>query len=154
MCESCGDADRGSFICAKCHQATAEVSSDKVVDALLRQRRQKVVVKRRRLVRLMTIWLPGLRDAFYGNMSKGVTLALLFSMSLVGLWTRGYVWPDWNNLIYPVSMWKWVVPASGVVIAYLFSARSKRLMEVRNYRTPESRGRSSDTEDAHLAQSA
>lgn len=144
MCESCGSADRGSFVCSKCHGATAEVSSEKVVDALLRQRRQKVVVRRRRLVRMITVWLPGLRDLFYGNLAKGFTLTLMFSVSLICLASKGYVWKDWNAIDYPAAMWKWVVPASGIVLSYLFAARSKRLMEVRNYRTPDSRTRASD----------
>jgi tetratricopeptide (TPR) repeat protein len=147
MCESCGGEDRGSFVCATCHSVIAEVSSEKVVDALLRQRRQKVVVRRRKLVRLATVWVPGLRDLYYGNVARGTGVALLFGASLLGLWARGYLWPDWNALPAPTPMWKWILPACGIVLAYLISAASKRLVEVRNYRTPERAGRANENEE-------
>jgi tetratricopeptide (TPR) repeat protein len=154
MCESCGSAERGSWVCRNCGTVIAEVSSDRVVDALLRQRRQRVVVKRRRIVRLLTLWLPGLRDVFYGNVTRGIVLTLLFSISALELWTRGYMWPDWNSFDHPASLWKWVLPAAGIALAYLVSASSRRLLEVRNYRTPDGRQRSTDGDESQLAQSA
>lgn len=154
MCESCGGSDRGSFICEGCSAAIAEVSSEKVVDALLRQRRQKIVVKRRKSFRFLTIWLPGLRHVFYGSFSRGATLALLCALSLVGLWSRGYAWPGWNSLTHPFVLWKLLLPAAGVILSYLMSMSSKRLTEVRNYRRPTTTARSNEQEDQYHAQSA
>jgi hypothetical protein len=74
-------------------------------------------------------------------------VALLFAASVVGLWSRGYLWPDWNTLPVETALWKWIVPACGIVLAYLISAGSKRLVEVRNYRTPERSGRGNDNEE-------
>jgi len=153
MCETCGDSERGSFICAGCHEVIKEVTSEKVVDALLRSRRQKVVVRRRKRVRGATWWLPGLRDIFYGNLSRGLGLSFLFSVSIVALWTRGYPIPHWNSLNVPSSMWHWVVPAVVVVITYISSLASKGHVEMRNYRSPETRQRG-DHDETDVAQTA
>ncbi len=154
MCESCGNDERGTLICRSCHNVIAEVSSEKVVDALLRRRRQKIVVTRRKRLRQLTVWLPGLRDAFYGRLLKSTAVSLLFAVSAIMLWSRGYVWTDWNSLIYPTSLWKWIVPAAGIVVSYLLSASSKRHVEVRNYRNPESRQRQGERDEPRHAKSA
>jgi tetratricopeptide (TPR) repeat protein len=156
-CESCGEDQDDSFICRGCHDVIAEVSSNKVVDALLRRRRQGVVVKRRRRVRWLTLWLPGLREAFYGRLFRGAMLSFIFGVSLVCLWSRGYVWPDWNSIVHPVALWKWIVPAVGVVLSYLISASAGQHVEVRNYRssgTHNTRPGSTDIDDPQFAQSA
>jgi len=154
MCESCGDSERGSFICAGCHGVIAEVTSEKVVDALLRQRRQKVVVKRRKRIRSLTMWLPGLRDIYYGKMFRGVNLSLLFALSLLALASRGYLVKDWNSLVYPLAAWKWILPSVGILFSFLLSVTSKRYKEIRNYRDPENRQRQHDPDEHEMARSA
>jgi hypothetical protein len=154
QCSNCGDltseancnGERGTFICGPCAERIANVSSDKVIDALLRQRRQKVLVQRRRAIRFMTVWIPGVRDIFYGRLARGVTLATIFSISLLQIWARGYLIEDWNSLLYPTPPWKWILPAAGIVISYAMSVFARRYKEVRNYRTPSFRRKMADAE--------
>lgn len=142
QCSNCGEltseatcnSERGTFICGPCASAIENVSSDKVIEALLRQRRQSIVVRRRRGVRFVTMWLPGIRDIFYGKILRGLLLALLFSFSLIQIWSRGYVIEDWTALVYTTALWKWAVPAAGIVLSYILSLFGRQYLEVRNYR--------------------
>jgi tetratricopeptide (TPR) repeat protein len=160
QCSNCGDLtsesscndERGAYICARCAGAIAGVSSDKVIDALLRQRRQAVLVRRRRAIRLLTMWIPGVRDVFYGKLSRGLVLATLFSLSVVQIVARGFIVEDWHVIEFATPLWKWILPAVGIVIAYAASIFSKQYLEVRNYRTPTlRRGSARDDEGVRTA---
>jgi hypothetical protein len=63
---------------------------------------------------------------------------------VIELWTRGFLVKDWNSLVTSVSMWKWVLPAAGIVVAYASTVLSKRYLEVRNYRSPSIRALKKD----------
>jgi len=154
QCSNCGEltseascnSERGTFICAPCYAAIANVSSDKVIEALLRQRRQKVLVRRRRAIRFVTTWLPGIRDIFYGRLTRGIVLAAIFSFSLIQLWAKGYIIDDWNTLVYSTPLWKWIMPALGIAMTYLMSVFSRQYKEVRNYRSSAFRPRTKEDE--------
>lgn len=137
-CDNCCEDTGGTFLCASCAGVIDGVSSDKVIEALLRQRRQGVLVRRRRAIRTLTLWLPGMRDMYYGRITRGVLITLTFSLCLVQLWAKGYIVKDWNSLVTSVGLWKWVLPAAGIVLTYALSVFSKRYLEVRNYRSASS----------------
>ena len=143
-CDRCCHDARGSVICQSCRDAVGGVSSDKVVEALLRQRRQSVVVKRRRSTRWLTLWLPGLRHIFFGRFVSGFFIAALFSFSALMLWTRGYPVPDWNSLPSATPLWKWILPGVGVAVSYWAALTMQQRYEVRNTRTGVTRPRSTD----------
>jgi tetratricopeptide (TPR) repeat protein len=144
-CDNCGEDTGSTFLCPSCAGVIEGVSSDKVIEALLRQRRQGVLVRRRRAIRMLTLWLPGMRDIYYGRITRGVLLTLTFSFSLIQLWSRGYIVKDWNSLVTTVGLWKWILPAAGIVLTYALSVFSKRYLEVRNYRSPSVRARKKDS---------
>jgi Tfp pilus assembly protein PilF len=152
-CDGCCQDARGSVICQACTDAVVGVSSDKVLDALLRQRRQSVVIKRRRATRWLTIWLPGLRHIFFGRFARGFSIAILFSFSALMLWTRGYPVPDWNALPTPTPLWKWILPGLGVAISYWAALGASQRYEVRSTRTGTSR-RSTEPDSHTTSQSA
>ncbi|MDH4036020.1 MAG: tetratricopeptide repeat protein [Candidatus Krumholzibacteria bacterium] len=145
-CDGCCQDARGSVICQTCNDAVVGVSSDKVLDALLRQRRQSVVIKRRRSTRWLTIWVPGLRHIFFGRFARGFFIATVFSFSALMLWTRGYLVPDWNSLSTPTPLWKWIVPGLGVAISYWVALTANQRYEVRNTRIGTSRPRNNEPE--------
>jgi tetratricopeptide (TPR) repeat protein len=138
-CDNCCEDTGGTYLCDSCAGVIDGVSSDKVVEALLRQRRQGVLVRRRKAIRMLTVWLPGMRDIYYGRLTRGLILTLIFALSVIGLWTKGLIVKDWNSLVNTVFLWKWIVPAAGIVIAYAYTVFSKRYLEVRNYRSPSLR---------------
>jgi hypothetical protein len=144
-CDQCCRDARGSVICQACSDVVGGVSSDKVVDALLRQRRQSVVVKRRRSTRWLTLWLPGLRHIFFGRFVSGFFIAALFSFSALMLWTRGYPVPDWNSLPSATPLWKWILPGIGVAASYWAALTMQQRYEVRNTRAGVTRPRANDS---------
>jgi tetratricopeptide (TPR) repeat protein len=144
-CDNCCKETGSTYLCASCAGVIEDVTSDKVTEALLRQRRQGVLVRRRRTIRTLTVWLPGMRDIYYGRVTRGVLLTLIFSFSLIQLWSRGYIVKDWNSLVTTVGLWKWALPAAGIVYTYALSVFSKRYLEVRNYRSPSIRARKKDS---------
>lgn len=135
-CDNCCDDSSGNYLCASCSGAIDGVSSDRVVEALLRQRRHVVLVRRRRAIRFLTLWLPGMRDIYYGRLARGLFLTVIFALSVIELWSRGLIVDDWNSLVTSHSAWKWVVPVVGIALAYASTVLSKRYLEARNYRSP------------------
>jgi tetratricopeptide (TPR) repeat protein len=143
-CDGCCSGDRGSFVCQACAQAVGGVTSDKVLDALLRQRRQTVIVRRRKSMRWLTAWLPGVRHVFYGRFASGFALAALFSFSLLNLWMRGYPLPHWATLPGAFPLWKSVLPSLGIALSYAIAIMSRQLFETRTTRTGTTRARGSE----------
>lgn len=118
-CEACCSEERGTPLCRACAETTAAVSSEKVVEALLRQRRQGAGIKKRRTVRLVTTVVPGLRDFYYGRTLRGAFLSSLFSLGVIELWARGFVIESWNRLCTPDPFWKGVLPFALIGSAYI-----------------------------------
>jgi tetratricopeptide (TPR) repeat protein len=132
-CHKCSTNEREMYLCRECAKSIEGVTSDKVIDALLRQKRQTVVVRRRRSFRFLTMMFPGVRDIYYGRISRGLLLAGLFSLSIIQLFARGYIIKDSASLTYGPSMWKTILPVSGIVIAYVTSMLSKSRYEFRDF---------------------
>ncbi len=153
-CEGCCNDELGSVICHTCGEAVAGVSSDRVLEALLRQRRQSVIVRRRKSIRWSTVWLPGLRHVYYGRFVSGFVVAVVFAISVLALWTRGSVFPYWDSVEFSTPVWKWVVPGLGVLVAYMVALLSRQHYEARNTRTVTVRGSNVDDKSDSTPQSA
>jgi hypothetical protein len=110
-----------------------------------------VIVKRRRAIRWTTIWIPGVRHVFYGRLFRGFVLAALFAGSALALWTRGYPLPRWSALDYSTPLWKWILPAAGIVVSYLIAVFSRQLYEMRSTRSGAGRQRASEGLDDDVA---
>jgi len=124
-CGNCCNDDRGIILCSTCAASIEDVSSEKVIEALLRQCRQQAVVRRRKQTRLTTIWIPGVRNIYYDSFAKGVFLSLLFSFSLIELWARGFLIQDWRSIVLEHSSWKMFVPAALLAVSYLAALFSR-----------------------------
>ena len=140
-CNDCCSEDRGGYYCQGCSEAIDGVFSEKVIDALLRQRRHAVIVKRRKSVRLITSLIPGVRDLYYGHIMRGVSNAALFSLALVFLWTRGSLIGNWMSLFTAMPMWKIIAAVAAIVLSYLFSIFGKSTYSSKSFRSPGSRTR-------------
>lgn len=133
-CNGCCGDDRGNIVCGACHKVVEGVTSDRVLEALLRQRRQSLVVRRRRSIKWATVWLPGLRHVYYGRLVRGSMVAAFFAASLVALAARGYILPRWSALEHGTPAWMWILPLAGIVLAYTIAITSRQLYEVRTTR--------------------
>jgi tetratricopeptide (TPR) repeat protein len=149
-CNACCSDEHNTILCKACGKVVGGVTSDKVLEALLRQRRQQLVVKRRKSIKWITVWLPGVRHLFYGRLFGGVVLASLFAGCVVSLAAGGYIMPRWTSIDHPTPLWQWILPALGIIFSYTISIFSRQLYEVRSTRSV-SRSRSLDSDDAGAA---
>lgn len=131
-CESCSSDSGDMSLCRECASAIEHVSSEKVIAALLRQKRHSSLVSRRRSARYATMLLPGIRHFSYGRMSRGFTLATLFAVCVLELFARGYIVPDERMLIFGKAPWKVILPAAGLLLAYLSTFLSRQGMDLRD----------------------
>lgn len=150
-CNSCCSDEHNTVICKACGKVVGGVSSDKVLEALLRQRRQQLVVKRRKSIKWITVWLPGVRHLFYGRLISGVTLASLFAGCAVSLLARGYILPRCTSMDHSTPLWQLLLPAFGVALSYTISIFSRQLYEMRSTRSVGTRARTADSADADAA---
>jgi hypothetical protein len=83
---------------------------------------------------MLTAALPGLRDIYYGRISRGVALAVLFSFSLILLWAKGFLVKDWLSIDTHVPLWKIVVPSAAIAVTYALSIFARPSYEGLGYR--------------------
>lgn len=124
-CNNCCDSEREITLCQECAGSIETVTSEKVVDALLRQRRQSVLVRRKKAARVATMLLPGTRDLYYGHVSRGIALSALFAVSIVCALTGGSLTTDPMVLDDGLSLWRLIASALGIAAAYALSAGAK-----------------------------
>jgi tetratricopeptide (TPR) repeat protein len=125
---TCGDCcveDRDLNLCRDCARTVEGVTSEKVVDALLRQKRQATFLRRKKSAKLVSMALPGVRDIYYGHVSRGVAVASFFSLSVVFLVTGGAVLSDPSSSAGGNPLWRVIVSAAAIAAAYALSAMSK-----------------------------
>jgi tetratricopeptide (TPR) repeat protein len=123
-CNNCCVADRETALCRECATSVETVTSEKVVEALLRQKRQAVVVHRRRSARVASMVLPGVRDIHYGHVTRGLGLVAFFSVSIVVCFTGGLS-PAGGVTLGTFSLWKLALGIAGIAVSFILSARSK-----------------------------
>jgi tetratricopeptide (TPR) repeat protein len=149
-CNHCCSDDNGTIVCSACGKVVRGVTSDKVLEALLRQRRQSVIVKRRKSIKWVTLWVPGVRHLFYGRMIGGIALATIFAGCVVSFFAGGYILPRWSSFDYSTPLWQWILPALGIILSYTIAVLSRQLYETRTTRTA-TRSRSLDGSDENAA---
>jgi len=140
-CQKCCNTDRETVLCQECASTVSGVTSEKVTEALLRQKRQLVIVNRRRASRFITILLPGMRDISYGEVSRGFRSAVVFSIGVVYLAARGLLVHDDMSFPTGSSPWYLVLPAALIVLSYGWSMFSKPQYNFKAYGQPKSKGR-------------
>ncbi len=144
-CNTCCSNDRDMSLCADCAETIKTVSSEKVVDALLRQKRQSVLVRRKKSTRVVSMLLPGIRDIFYGRVGRAVFVAGLFSISLTFLIFRGAIVKDPFAVVVQTPLWKLILPVIGIVFSYVLAGASKPNFKFRTQRYGGQSSRPVDT---------
>lgn len=138
-CEQCCQTEDDVHLCQECAGTVKGITSDKVSEALLRQKRQTVVVHRRKFSRFVTMLLPGMRDISYGRITRGFYLATLFAVGSLHVWTKGLLLKDPSTFFVDTPLWKMILPAAGIVLSYAMSFLSKPQYSFRAYRPPKSK---------------
>jgi hypothetical protein len=134
-CEKCCEEARDMNLCNTCMSAIADITSEKVIGALLRQKRQSAIVRRGRASRVTTRVLPGIRDIMNGRVWRAFKLSSLFSVSLILLISRGLVIADTTRIVPATPLWQMILPAFGIVLSYILSSMSKPRYDFRKRRT-------------------
>ncbi len=148
-CENCGSAvcarceteQSGILLCRECAAVIKDLSSVKVMEALLRTRRQRVAAARQRSHRRRTIFFPGATHLYYGRTADGVMLSLIGAGAIAALVSRGAYFKDPGAAGFGRPLWETVVPLAAICAAYVASFRVRPPAEPRNYRIfpPETR---------------
>lgn len=144
-CNGCCVEDRDMTLCRECAKTVESVTSEKVVEALLRQKRQATFLQRKKSAKLVSMAFPGVRDIYYGHVSRGVALAFLFSVSVVFLITGGSALRDPASAAAKGSLLRMIITAAGVAAAYALSAVSKPNFSFKSQRHRASSSRAVET---------
>jgi tetratricopeptide (TPR) repeat protein len=154
-CENCGSAacsrceseQAGILLCRECAAVIKDLSSVKVMEALLRTRRQRVAGARQRSHRRRTIFFPGAAHLYYGRTADGVMLALVGAGAVALLVWRGAYFKDPGAAGFVRPLWETIAPIAALCAAYVASLRVRAPAEPRNYRIlpPEARLQERDT---------
>jgi len=124
-CSGCCVEDRDLTLCRECAKTVEGVTSEKVVEAILRQKRQATFLRRKRSAKVVSMALPGVRDIYYGHVSRGLAVAFFFSLCFVFLVTGGTALTDPASSAEGNPLWRMIIAAVGILAAYALSAVSK-----------------------------
>jgi tetratricopeptide (TPR) repeat protein len=140
-CSACENVQTGIRLCRECAAVIKDLGSVKVMEALLRTRRQRVASARQRSHRRRTLFFPGASHLYYGRTAPGVALSLIGAGAVAILVWRGAYFndPGAMNIVQP--LWMMLFPLGALCAAYIASFRVKAPLEPRNFRVfpPEMR---------------
>ena len=124
-CHICADEELGVRLCRECASVVDGLSSTKVMEALLRHRRQKVFKASARKIRKRTFLFPGAAHICYGKTFAG---AFCISLSVVGmlalLW-NGLYFKEPSALRQMTPLWQTITPIAMLLYGVLASLAQK-----------------------------
>ncbi len=133
-CQECADTEMGISICKKCSHVIDGLTSIKVMEALLRHRRQRISGQRMGGKGWILRVLPGLPFIYYGKSAAGAFLASASIAALSTLIWGGFFFKDPTVIIVFDPLWKIVAPLVMITLGYALSIRAKAPPEQKNYR--------------------
>ncbi|MCX5753876.1 MAG: tetratricopeptide repeat protein [Candidatus Krumholzibacteria bacterium] len=140
-CAACGNMQTGIRLCRDCAAVIKDLGSVKVMEALLRTRRQRVASARQRSHRRRTLFFPGASHLYYGRTAPGVALSLVGAGAVAILVWKGAYFKDPGAMNTVQPLWMMLFPLGALCAAYIASFRVKAPQEPRNFRVfpPEMR---------------
>jgi hypothetical protein len=129
-CTACADTRMGIRLCPSCAEVIKGLSSIKVMEALLRTRRQKIAAIRQKTRRSWKLlFFPGVSHTYHGRILSGASLSFLgtAAISLFALRSSYLNDPRSMNIVEPV--WNVAPPVAALVACYLLSLRAKRVLQ-------------------------
>jgi tetratricopeptide (TPR) repeat protein len=140
-CSACENVQTGIRLCRDCADVIKDLGSVKVMEALLRTRRQRVASARQRSHRRRTLFFPGASHVYYGRTAPGIALSLVGAGAVAILVWRGAYFKDPGAMNIVQPLWRMLLPLGALCAAYVASLRVKAPQEPRNFRVfpPEMR---------------
>jgi tetratricopeptide (TPR) repeat protein len=141
QCENCGRATCPRCLemifsvrlCRECSEVVQGISSVKVMEVLLRTRRQKVAGAAGGISPWLTALLPGMKHIRHGKALIGCTLAFVAAAAAVSLAWSGCYFKDPLALNVGNTLWEIALAAGIIAAAYAASFTVRAPQEPRNY---------------------
>ena len=133
-CPDCSDSETGITLCHNCATAISGLSSVKVMEALLRHRRQKVRSRGNRGGWLKMKVVPGSSKIILGSAGNGMFIMLVAACAVFMLIWNGFCLDDPRSAGTSVPLMQQAAAAAIIVICWLATIRSKMPREQINYR--------------------
>jgi tetratricopeptide (TPR) repeat protein len=124
-CTACVDTQTGIGLCRSCAEVIRGLSSIKVMEALLRTRRQKIAAIKQKRRSWKMLFFPGVSHTYYGNTFSGASLSLLGAGALALLAHGGPYFSDPYSMSAIEPVWNILPPAAALLAGYLLSFRAK-----------------------------
>lgn len=124
-CHICSDEELGVRLCRDCASVVEGLSSVKVMEALLRHRRQKVFKTFAKNIRKRTFLFPGATHIYYGRSFAGVfCISIGIAGAMLLLW-NGFYFKDPCSMKHMTPLWQRIVPAVMILFGVVASIAQK-----------------------------
>jgi tetratricopeptide (TPR) repeat protein len=133
-CSECSDSETGITLCHNCAAAINGLSSVKVMEALLRHRRQKVRSRKGRGAWWKMRIVPGSSKIILGSPWKGMLIASIAASAFFLLVWNGFYLEDPRGAGRGTSMVHTASAATVILICWMMTIRSKKPRDQINYR--------------------
>ncbi len=133
-CPECSEDTTGLRLCADCSKTIRGLSSVKVMEALLRHRRQKVSGSRSSRKRLKTAFVPGSTWLMSGKTHRGIIAIYVEVSAALSLIWAGMYFPDPRGLPLTDPFFRVIFLISVILVVHLISLRVRPAREQKNFR--------------------
>ena len=133
-CPDCSDTETGITLCHNCATAIGGLSSVKVMEALLRHRRQKVRSMGTRGGWLRMKVVPGSSNIILGSAWKGIFIMSVAASAVMTLFWNGFYLDDPRGAGSAAPLLQQAGAAAVIVLCWLATIRSRKPKEQINYR--------------------
>ncbi len=133
-CPVCSSNETGLLLCQDCSGVISGLSSIKVMEALLRHRRQKVYSTRNIKAGWKTALIPGTAHIWHGKTISGMAWMLIDFSAILALVWSGFYFKDPRVLSTPSPLWKIIIPAVILLFGFLSDLKINSPQEQRNFR--------------------
>ncbi|HER43426.1 MAG TPA: tetratricopeptide repeat protein [Candidatus Eisenbacteria bacterium] len=124
-CHLCADEELGVRLCRDCASVVDGLSSVKVIEALLRHRRQKVFKAAAKKIRKRTLLFPGAAQIYYGKTFAGACCISLCLAGVMLLLWNGIYFKDPSALERTTPLWQTIAPFAMLLYGVLASIAQK-----------------------------
>jgi tetratricopeptide (TPR) repeat protein len=133
-CSECSDSETGITLCHNCAAAIGGLSSVKVMEALLRHRRQKIRSRKGGGGWWKMRVIPGSSKIMLGSAWKGMMVMAVASSALFMLMWNGFYLGDPRSAALGTPIIQQIVAAAVIALCWLSTLRSRKPREQINYR--------------------
>ena len=133
-CPDCSDTETGITLCHNCATAISGLSSVKVMEALLRHRRQKVrsIGNRSGWLRMKVV--PGSSNILLGSAGKGMFIMSVAASAVLMLLWNGFYLHDPRSAGSAAPLIQQTAAATVIILCWLATIRTKKTRDQINYR--------------------